>query len=310
MRAQSTSTRPYRGLPALLALVLFACVLALVGCSAMATPDFEVSDESTAEFGTLLCDLADASKSPSSQSDERIDADLETIRSIDARDGEVADAIAACWRHAYLDPSYELCLHGGGPTAPELEDSQIADDGTHAFVVLGYELENGEMQDELKGRCEAAAAAARSFPNSILVCTGGATGENNPNGHTEAGLMKSYLVDKCGIEAARIHTDETAMTTAENAQNTYDILREQNIKAMTIVTSSYHQRWAQVVYGAMGALCQQRYAQNVSMVGDYSYDVEPSVELYKQDVAIAALQIAQILDLPQEVVETLPEIHA
>ena len=44
-----------------------------------------------------------------------------------------------------------------------------------------------------------AAIAARVFPDSILVCSGGATGDNNPERHTEAGLMKQYLAGTCGI---------------------------------------------------------------------------------------------------------------
>ena len=83
-------------------------------------------------------------------------------------------------------------------------------------MVLGYELLNGGMTDELKGRCDAAAAAAKTFPASLLVCSGGATGQNNPQRHTEAGLMKDYLVDECGIAAERVFTDERALTTAEN----------------------------------------------------------------------------------------------
>ena len=106
--------------------------------------------------------------------------------------------------------------------------------GKHAFVVLGFELADGEMTDELKARCEAAAAAAKAFPDSSLICSGGATGENNPEGHTEAGLMKDYLTEQCGIAADRILTDEYAMTTAENALNTFAILKAQGIGVFTV----------------------------------------------------------------------------
>ena len=305
MREQYGFRRFGFGLFAVFALV---CSLLCVGCGLTATPDYEVSDESTSGFGTLLCDLVNASDKPSSDDAQRIDADVKAIRDINAQDGEVAEAIASRWQQVYLDPDFELCLYGGGKLAPELEGSGIEDDTTHAFVVLGYELKDGKMQDELCGRCDAAAAAARTYPNTILVCTGGATGDNNPDKHTEAGLMKEYLCDKCGIDAERIFTDESAMTTAENAENTLKILRDQGVKTMTIVTSSYHQRWGQVVYTSMAALYKQRYNHNVDIVGDYSYNIEPSVELYKQDTRIAVMQVGQILALPYEVMETLPPI--
>ena len=292
----------------LLALLVLVCALVFAGCGAAASADFEVSDKSTSAFGTLLCDFVDVYEKPSLGADQRIADDVEAIRSVDERDGKVAEAIASRWQKVYLDAGYEPCLYGGGTTAPELGEAGIADDATHAFVVLGYELEDGKMQDELRGRCDAAAAAARTYPHAILVCTGGATGENNPDAHTEAGLMKEYLCDTCGIDAQRIFTDESAMTTAENAENTFKILREQGAKTMTIVTSSYHQRWGQVVYASMAALYQQRYGYDVSIVGDYSYDTEPSVELYKQDARIAVMQVGQILTLPYEVMETLPPI--
>ena len=74
----------------------------------------------------------------------------------------------------------------------------------HELNDYTYLLPDGEMTEELVGRCKAAAAAAKAFPDSIIVCTGGATGANNPDGHTEAGLMKEYLVKRCGISRKRI----------------------------------------------------------------------------------------------------------
>ena len=165
------------------------------------------------------------------------------------------------------------------------------------------------MTAELAGRCDAAAAVARSFPGAIVVCSGGATGENNPEGHTEAGLMKEYLSENCGIDTERIFIDEKAMTTAENAVNTFEILREQRIKTMTIVTSAYHQRWGQAVYNAVGALFRQRYGFDVRVVGNYCLDIEPSVEMYRMDDRIAVMQIAQILGLPPDVMRSLPSLR-
>ena len=219
------------------------------------------------------------------------------VRQGSGSDYAVARAIADHWRQVYLDPAYSLCCHGDGPLAPELAEVNIPDDGSHAFVVLGYELLDGEMTEELKGRCEAAAAAARSFPKTILVCSGGATGPNNPEQHTEAGLMKQYLVEECGISADRIFTDERAMTTAENAVNTFAILKEQGVASMTIVTSSYHQRWGQVLYNALAALYEQQYGYRARLIGNYCFEIEPSVDMFRQDDRIAISQLRGILGL-------------
>ena len=165
---------------------------------------------------------------------------------------------------------------------------------------------DGEMQDELKGRCEAAAALARRYPEAIMVCSGGATGPNNPDDHTEAGLMKEYLSGVCAIDPGRIYIDEKAMTTQENAVNTFKILQKNNIGTMTIVTSSYHQRWGEAVYNAVAELYRQKNGYSVDIVSNYCFDTEPSVELYKKDVEIAAFQIAGILELSDEARALLP----
>ena len=160
------------------------------------------------------------------------------------------------------------------------------------------------MTDELVGRCRAAAAAARSFPSAILVCSGGATGKNNPEGRTEAGLMKDYLVDTCGIDAGRIFTDERAMTTLENAANTFEILRANGVETFTIVTSSYHQRWSQVLYNAMAALYSQAYGYSPRIVGNYCFPVDPG-DRYRHDDRIAVRQLTDMLGLSEDVLEAM-----
>ena len=79
---------------------------------------------------------------------EKIRADAAAIN-----DG-VAAAIAEHWEKVWLDPDYRLFLYGTD------DPSALPVTGKHAFVVLGFRLQNGEMTDELKGRCDAAAAAA------------------------------------------------------------------------------------------------------------------------------------------------------
>ncbi len=260
----------------------------------------ELAEDVPAEevsLGTLLVDLVKAYENPAPDDLQRIDADAEALQN------EVAATAAEQWKKVYLDPEYRLLLDG----TDDPMQLEIPDDSAHAFVVLGYELENGQMTDELKGRCNAAASAAKAFPNSILVCTGGATGKNNPENHTEAGLMKDYLANECGIDPERVFTDERAMTTAENALNTYVILKEQDIQTMTIITSSYHQRWGQVLYCAVGEQYNQESGYSAEIIGNYCYDVEPSVPMYEMDDRIAAWQLAMILGMPEEEIRRLAE---
>ena len=260
-----------------------------------------ISEASKKCFADLFTDLVRAYETPAGDDDARIDDDLNAIRQVSATDYEIAYAIAEHWRDVYLDDEYPLFLYRkGDTTAIELEQTSLRDSRRHAFVVLGYELMNGEMQPELKGRCAAAAAAARSYPSTIIVCSGGATGDNNPSLHTEAGMMRDYLVNTCGIDPSRIHIDENARTTLQNARNTMEILKQQDIETMTIVTSSYHQRWGQAIYNAVTVLYRLFYNYSVEIVGNYSYDTEPSHDSYRKGDRIAIHQIAQLLDVPLE----------
>ena len=274
-------------------ILLIVCLLAglaVLGLKLSEKAGPPVSEANGRNAAQLLADLVSAVETPEAGDDERIEADLAAIRAV----------------NMYLDPGYELNLYRAGGDAAELTAAGVPDSPGHAIVVLGYELRDGAMQPELEGRCEAAAAAARALPNAILVCSGGATGENNPDRNTEAGLMKAYLTERCGVEAARIYIDEEAMTTQENAVNTFRILQEKGVKTMTIVTSSYHQRWGQTVYHTVAELYRRRNGYSVEIVGNYSLDREPDVPMYAMDARIAAFQIAGILELPDEVRATLP----
>ena len=270
---------------------VFAAFLALLvlPCAAPASAE-------PATLGGLLSALVTAYEAPSDDSIPRIDAYAEAL------DDEIAFSIAENWKKVYLDPDYTLLLYG----KDDPSDLAIPAPSAHAFVILGYELQNGEMSEELMGRCDAAAAAAQAFPEAILVCSGGATGKNNPDRHTEAGLMREYLIQTCGIDSKRILIDERAMNTAENAVNTFEILRAQGIDTMTIVTSSYHQRRAQVLYSALAAQYAQEYGYSAQIVGNFCYDTEPSGNASAMDDRLAAQQLGRILALPQEQMALLP----
>ena len=262
--------------------------------------EYRISDGNRINFGHLLSDLLDAYENNTPSEDEKLIFDLEIIKAVSPRDYAVAKSITEHWAKVYLDHDYKLIMYSGEGTAPELNESGIPDSSAHAFVVLGYELRDGEMTEELKGRCNAAAAAAKEFPNTILVCSGGATGANNPEHHTEASMMKDYLSNQCGISPERIFTDERAMTTADNAVNTLAILKNQAVNSMTIVTSSYHQRWGQVLYNAVSAIYKQQYGFGPVIIGNYCYNISSENGMFGDTARIAIQQLSSILGIPKQ----------
>ena len=110
-------------------------------------------------------------------------------------------------------------------------------------------------------------------------------------------MMKDYLVHVCGIDASRVFTDETAMTTADNAVNSLAIMQNEGVRSMTIVTSSYHQRWGQVLYNAVSALYEQEFGYAPTIIANYCYDIPPENPSYLQDARIAVSQLRGILGL-------------
>ncbi|MBR4711041.1 MAG: YdcF family protein [Clostridia bacterium] len=282
-------------------LSMIMALLFVLGCAGAAAE--ETVDHGAEAMGQLLADLVLAYEQPSDESLSVIEADIGAIPG-DA-DRAVARSIADHWRKVYLDPDYRLLVLGEDDPAL----LAIPDPAVHAFAVLGYQLKDGEMTDELRGRCDAAAAAARAFPGSIIVCSGGATGPNNPEGHTEADRMRDYLITACGIDAERILTDSQAMSTSENAVNTLAILRGREIRTMTVVTSSYHQRWGQMLFSTAAARSRQTDGYAPEIIGSYCFDIQPGNEMLRMDDRIAVQQMCQMLGLSVDIRRKLPPLQ-
>ena len=118
-----------------------------------ASPEWSLSPSSSAYLGDLLTHLVNAYENGSS-SEGLIQAELSEIQAVSEEDYALAKAIADEWHHVFLS-DYPLYLYEGEgeDVAQKLSDAGIPNDASHAIVVLGYELLDGEMQDELKGRC-------------------------------------------------------------------------------------------------------------------------------------------------------------
>ena len=256
---------------------LTALMIALLLLFTAAQAEWKPAEGNNARFLELI-DLLDASVENGGKPDmDAAEAVLEAIRQENADDYDIARAILDHWNATVADRNWRMFAYRGEDKAYALERSGLDFSGKHAFVVLGFQLEDGEMQEELIGRCDAAAAAARSFPDSILITTGGATGPNNPNMHTEAEMMRNYLMKTHMVSPYRIFTETEAMTTLENAVNTFRFLQEQGIETFTIITSNYHQRWSQILFNAMAAIYEKETGYKVRIVGNFNYLARPNV---------------------------------
>ncbi len=232
----------------------------------------------------LLDDMLSAFAVPSKKAAERIDRDTEAL------DDPVLTAVAESWKHYYLDPDLKIYyLRRNDPA-----ELRIPDPSKHAFVVLGFRLKDGRMEPELEGRCEAAAAAARAYPESIVICTGGETGLRNDAHNTEAGLMAAYLIDRCGIGQERLWLDPDALTTAENALNSFEILKENGIETMTLVTSGYHLRWASLLFDAVAAENREQ-GYPVETIGNWCYYISPGPGYSNANEGLAISQLRELL---------------
>ena len=256
--------------------VIIAAMLVLILlCGTAAGETLRAEEEDLPLFEMLFEKLETEEEDKIKADPEELDYILEMIHLKSAEEYQVGRAIVDHWYGSVKNTNYRWFAYRGEEKAVPLERSGLDFGGKHAFVVLGYQLQDGEMTAELAGRCDAAAAAARSFPESKLICTGGATGENNWENHTEADKMKMYLARDLHIDADRILTDSEALTTLENAEKVFQILKKEDIHKITLITSDYHQMRAQMLFNAVAAIWKARTGFEVTIVGNYNSIVRP-----------------------------------
>ena len=132
------------------------CMILCVCLSCAGAAAAERAARKQSPYHFLLSMMAVAYEKPGKASAALMDAAAAAMRD------ETAVSVAEEWKKVWLDPDYRLYLDGKDDPAV------LPVSGKHAFVVLGFELENGEMRDELKARCDAAAVAARVFPEADI----------------------------------------------------------------------------------------------------------------------------------------------
>lgn len=166
------------------------------------------------------------------------DAAATDIERLNAQLAEIDDDQAGLWQKI---TDYWIWVNSEMTINFDMLPDGLPEDDSLCIVVLGYALNsNGSMQEELLGRLQVALASAEKYPNAYILCTGGGTARNNPSA-TEADCMAAWLMEQ-GIEESRIIIENKSRTTAQNAQFSCEILREQypTIAHLAVVTSDYH----------------------------------------------------------------------
>lgn len=185
----------------------------------------------TAETYQLVSDLVYTRRREGAAGEETVQSLLASLREADPPLGEAWAGIMDCWK--WVNDGMTI-LSGQVPQG-------LPEDGSLCFVVLGFQLQyDGSMAPQLLGRCEAALACARRYPNSLLALTGGGTAAGDKS-KTEAGVMADWLVSQ-GVRRERLIVEDESMTTDQNARNTTAILVRDypQITTLAVVTSDYH----------------------------------------------------------------------
>lgn len=103
-------------------------------------------------------------------------------------------------------------------------------------VVLGNKVEeNGAPSDRLRSRLDRTIELYQADYFNFIVVSGGIGKE----GFDEAVAMKDYLV-KYGIDEANIIVDNKGNNTMLTALNTKEIITEQNLSSVMVITQFYH----------------------------------------------------------------------
>lgn len=146
-------------------------------------------------------------------------------------------AEGALWRRIMADWAR---LNEAGFEDHRVLPGDLPQDGSLCIVVFGYGLgADGSIQPELEDRLYVALNAARQYPNAYVAVTGGQTSE--VPGVSEAGQMAAWLQAQ-GVAENRLIVEDQALSTTQNAINTYDLLAEKypQVKTLAVVSSDYH----------------------------------------------------------------------
>ena len=155
---------------------------------------------------------------------------------LDALEAE-SPAEGALWRRIMTD---WVRLNEAGFEDHRVLPDDLPQDDSLCIVVFGYGLgADGSIQPELEDRLYVALNAARQYPDAYVAVTGGQTSE--VAGVTEGGQMAAWLRAQ-GVAESRVIVEDQALSTTQNAANTYKLLTSAypQVKTLAVVTSDYH----------------------------------------------------------------------
>lgn len=155
---------------------------------------------------------------------------------LDALEAE-SPAEGALWRRIMTDWAR---LNEAGFEDHRVLPDDLPQDDSLCIVVFGYGLgADGSIQPELEDRLYVALNAARQYPDAYVAVTGGQTSE--VAGVTEGGQMAAWLRAQ-GVAESRLIVEDQALSTTQNAANTYKLLTSDypQVKTLAVVTSDYH----------------------------------------------------------------------
>jgi uncharacterized SAM-binding protein YcdF (DUF218 family) len=120
----------------------------------------------------------------------------------------------------------------GGGMIPATTLSNVVDtDPTNASTPFQANLNNESLE-----RCLAAAEVARSAPHLPLLICGGSPAPDLP---AVSQQMEQFL-DHCGIPPGNLHVETNSQSTAQNAREAAQWLKEQGMAEVVLVTHAYH----------------------------------------------------------------------
>lgn len=181
-------------------------------------------------------------------------------------------------------------------------NSNIEDDATNAIVVLGLVLnDDGTMQDELVGRVQVGYALALQYPNMKVILTGG----QGRNGITEAQAMSEWFIEK-GFDESRLILESEASDTVNNALLTYNILKENNIDSMILVTSDYHIQRGSMCFNATFAKNALNDQVDYEIIANCGYDTTKNYEAFSTQTSV----VTRILGVSAASDVTLSELQS
>lgn len=192
------------------------------------------------------------------EADAEIGTLLDYIESTDPGQGRLWRGIMEDWRWA--NEQMPVCW--------DVLPDGLPQDDTMCIVILGYGLrEDGSMKEELIDRLVVGLASALKYPNAYVCVTGGPTADNT--GDTEAGQMARWLMDK-GLEPGRILVEDRALSTTENAQRVFKLLRANvpQVKNIAVVSSDYHIPWGVSQFAAMSNHVSYYEGDTIRVVGN------------------------------------------